>query len=320
MNDGESDFIGILKKYSSSYGKELEAKKARLDELIGEAHWLSVGNYKESLLRRHLQDKIPRKFEVGTGFVLAREGNKRILSNQIDILIWDSFEHSPFFRDDDFVIIPPEACRAAIEVKGTLDHEQFKAALENLDSLSQFRLLLGNQFKISRQIFGYSKDSKIKFPYSLWNTIYNYYKKNDLISLEERISWMNVAGETWYTPWINTVAVLGHGVIVLQELTINDQRHAAFTAYKTETDNLNDTYGFIEKRILLHLAGNSSDAMFQVERPGATSVLFANRSEFTDHKSFMLIPSLTKPIEKIRGLNNDKIPKISERIHTVRKR
>src|SRR4051812_16353188 len=101
----------------------------RLDLLIGDRHWLSVGNYKESLTRSLLSNKIPKRFEVGTGFVLSIQGGERKISRQIDVLVWDSYNFTPIFREGEFVIIPPEACRAAIEVKGNLDHEELASSL-----------------------------------------------------------------------------------------------------------------------------------------------------------------------------------------------
>lgn len=134
----DEDFARLLAEYQATYANELSAQKKRLDGILGDKHWLSVGTYKESLIRRLLRARIPTQFEVGTGFVLAYDDKKRLLSRQIDVLIWDSGQHPALFRDQDFVIIPPEAFRCAIEVKSLLTHDELSKALRNLESLTQF--------------------------------------------------------------------------------------------------------------------------------------------------------------------------------------
>ena len=137
----ETDYdraVKVIKDLSATYTSELQSKMARLDGLIGAKHWYSVGSYKEALIREQIGTKVPRQFEVGTGFVLSVTGRGRVISKQIDVLVWDSQRHSPIFRDGDFVVIPPEACRAAIEVKGSLGATELKEGLDNLDSLTPF--------------------------------------------------------------------------------------------------------------------------------------------------------------------------------------
>lgn len=43
-----------IKELSASSTNELQAAVSRLDKLLGDAHWLSVGTYKEQLLISHL--------------------------------------------------------------------------------------------------------------------------------------------------------------------------------------------------------------------------------------------------------------------------
>ncbi|WP_206755122.1 DUF6602 domain-containing protein, partial [Leptolyngbya sp. FACHB-711] len=97
MNFNETN---VFNKFLSSYNAELLSKVSRLDELIGRDHWLSVGNYKESILRSLISNILPRKYEVSTGFILASNRKGEILkSRQIDIIIWDSANYAPIFRD-----------------------------------------------------------------------------------------------------------------------------------------------------------------------------------------------------------------------------
>ena len=74
------EFDSILTQYQLSYGNELQAKKKRLDEIIGDSHWLSVGTYKENILRNMLRNRLPARFEIGSGFVLSTHDGKRAIS------------------------------------------------------------------------------------------------------------------------------------------------------------------------------------------------------------------------------------------------
>jgi hypothetical protein len=124
----ENDLIG----YYGLIGASFKAKINQLSNLIGKAHYLSEGQYKEKLLSDIIRQHIPAHFSVGTGFVIfpKYEGKKNgdeylnlkklAPSKQIDIIIYDSFNYSPIFIDGDFVVLPPEAVRYIIEVKGFL--------------------------------------------------------------------------------------------------------------------------------------------------------------------------------------------------------
>lgn len=132
----QEDIESIMNDFDAGFAAELKAKMGRIDKIIGEDHWLSVGSYKERLLREHLIEYLPKAFEVGTGFLLASpDGHRKLLSRQIDLLIWDSSRYAPFFRDRDFVILPPAACRAAIEVKWHIDKQQLQDGILNLLSV-----------------------------------------------------------------------------------------------------------------------------------------------------------------------------------------
>ena len=90
-----------------------------------------------------ISDYVPKKYEVGTGFVLFPEkkqyngegpndgipwnlrGHK--VSKQLDIIVYDSFNYPTVFKDKDFVIVRPEAVKSVIEVKGALDGNQINS-------------------------------------------------------------------------------------------------------------------------------------------------------------------------------------------------
>jgi hypothetical protein len=125
-----------LTGYAALFGESLSSKVDLLGRLIGDAHYPSLGRYKERLLADAIRGFLPRAVEVGTGFVLFPHADPNppggpdfhdplnqsaySISRQCDILVYDSTRYPVVFRDGDFVVIRPEAVRAVIEVKGSL--------------------------------------------------------------------------------------------------------------------------------------------------------------------------------------------------------
>ncbi|MFZ5994664.1 MAG: DUF6602 domain-containing protein [Thermodesulfobacteriota bacterium] len=101
--------------YFKDLTNELEALKSRVRHYIHDAHWLSDGEWKESVLRTVLRRHLPGSIGVGRGFIINAEAS----STQIDILLYDNTKPI-LFRDGDFVIITPDAAKGVIEVKTKL--------------------------------------------------------------------------------------------------------------------------------------------------------------------------------------------------------
>ena len=119
-----------VEKYFKSLTSEMEGLKNRIRDLIEDAHWLTDGEWKESVLRTFLTRNLPDSIRVGRGFVLTNDGP----TTQIDILIYKAT--SPvFFRDGDLVFIPSEAVLGVIEVKSKLDHKNFSSSFEKLAAI-----------------------------------------------------------------------------------------------------------------------------------------------------------------------------------------
>ncbi len=131
---------GDLTAYAGMIGAEFDTKINRLAQIIGRNHELSVGNYKESILRNCIRQFIPKRYSVGTGFIAftresrvtdvlkQRENNSDLLnrkelyvSKQLDIIVFDDYNFSPILQDAEFVVVRPESVRAVVEVKGYLN-------------------------------------------------------------------------------------------------------------------------------------------------------------------------------------------------------
>ena len=68
-------------KHSATYSEELRAKMARLDDIIGRDHWVSVGSYKEALLRNLIANKAPTAMAVESGFVLSVGWDEKVVKS-----------------------------------------------------------------------------------------------------------------------------------------------------------------------------------------------------------------------------------------------
>lgn len=121
-----------LTDYWLSIGQEFTYSINRLSKLIGNAHELSTGRYKERLLIDLISNFIPRKYSVGTGFILfptvtfskTEYISDHQISGELDIIIYDSTNYSTIFKDKDIVVLRPESVRVIIEVKSALNYKQ----------------------------------------------------------------------------------------------------------------------------------------------------------------------------------------------------
>ena len=115
--------------------KELSLALTQMRTLIKE-HNLSRGLIGESILRDFLQKVLPAFAKVGQGFV---EYNG-MLSNQCDIIIYDSLHYSPLYSFGEIEIVPSQAVVAVIEVKTNITPKRFGDVLFAFEKLSQLRV------------------------------------------------------------------------------------------------------------------------------------------------------------------------------------
>ena len=98
-----------------SQGMEVEDRRLRMFV----RHKASLGVGREHILRKLLTDQTPEPYRVNTGFVThpARPGTT---SGQCDVLVYDPRVSQPLYRIDEFVVVPPDAARIAIEVRSNM--------------------------------------------------------------------------------------------------------------------------------------------------------------------------------------------------------
>lgn len=97
---------------------------------IHDRHWLSDGEWKESVIRAVIRRNLPKTFGVGSGFVVTEEGP----STQVDILVYDNTKPM-LFQDGDFVIVTSDQVHALIEVKTRVTKAGLREYLAKLATL-----------------------------------------------------------------------------------------------------------------------------------------------------------------------------------------
>jgi hypothetical protein len=132
--------------YFRSLTAEINALKDRIRNFIGDAHWLSDGLWKESVVKAILRRYFPGAAGIGTGFVITDQGP----TTQIDVLIYD-LAKPVLFRDGDFVIITADAAVGLIEVKTRIQKNQIEQVCRKIFAAAQ---LLRTQPTIARPFVG----------------------------------------------------------------------------------------------------------------------------------------------------------------------
>lgn len=285
-----------IQAFLSTFGDELRSKVNRLDNIIGRDHWLSVGNYKESLIRSFLRSVLPKRYEISTGFVLSKHYKGDIIkSKQIDIIIWDSENYSPIFRDGEFVIIPPEACKIVIEVKGKLKLSDISYTLNCFDRLNYFWGVEYNQgFNISRFIFAFDLDSRVSFPDSVLKKCAKTYNESKILEIAERGKLITkYLGRDKFV--IDGIYILGKGIIN-SSVRGNKENSMSLILQSFETDNTDYIYSLFETEIQATLGkySNGKTGLWYIDQPGLLAVKNTLNCYPTKPKSLIIIPPVKK--------------------------
>lgn len=119
--------------YQKSIFLEFDALKNRVSHLIGDTNWGETGRYREVILIKYLKNILPNQIGIGTGFV--KKGDN--VSTQIDIILYNP-TMPIYFKEQDFVIIPPESVLGIIEVKSNPNVTELGKAVEKANKIGDF--------------------------------------------------------------------------------------------------------------------------------------------------------------------------------------
>jgi hypothetical protein len=98
----------------------------------GKANNLELGGLCEQSVRDLLRSVLPARFGVGYGHV-AYGTDLGAGTKPLDVILYDALGYSPVYRDGEFVVVPPPAVLAVIEVKASLTMGEFRKALKQIE-------------------------------------------------------------------------------------------------------------------------------------------------------------------------------------------
>lgn len=120
----------LIEKYLESWSSELLSRADRVRSLIGDAHWLSDGHHKESIIKEFLERNLPRSLIISRGFLLSTTQPTQV-STEIDVLVTDPRLQPPLFFEGGLQIATPASVVAYLEIKSSFQKNSLVAALKS---------------------------------------------------------------------------------------------------------------------------------------------------------------------------------------------
>lgn len=109
----------------------MAAQKLRKDfeELSLVPHRGLKGDEASRLVRRFLDDHLPKRFATGSGFIIDKTDK---ISRQTDVAVYDALNCPVYRASEEAGIFPADNVAAVVEVKSRLDREKLYDAAENI--------------------------------------------------------------------------------------------------------------------------------------------------------------------------------------------
>lgn len=123
-----------VKEYFETLKAGFEYQEKILTRVL--PHFGEQGRNNEEFLKRYLQKFLPKKFCIGTGFIVCSDASKDI-SKQQDVVIYDELQNSPIFQEYAASVFPIESVYAFVEVKTTLRKADLEKAIDNIGQVRQ---------------------------------------------------------------------------------------------------------------------------------------------------------------------------------------
>jgi hypothetical protein len=110
--------------------QEIFAKQAEILTAVL-PHFGERGRNDEERLRDLLSKVLPKKFSLGTGFIVCQDSSVPH-SAQTDIVIYDEHQNSPLHRELSAYVYPIETVYATLEVKGRFQSKDLRPVLRDI--------------------------------------------------------------------------------------------------------------------------------------------------------------------------------------------
>jgi len=276
------------------------AKKLRqdFDELSSVPHAGLKGQEAEDIVRRFLKGHLPKRFDVGSGFVIDPTDN---ISKQTDVIIYDAINCPVYRASDTAAIIPSDNVASVIEVKSRLDKDARREAFANISEMKGLSKTKppNMPFLVTTQtlccLFAFSTPltmEKLSEHYVEFTKSYGVGRHIDLIVVLDK-GIINLAGKISTYPWAPLI-LEGFGG------KAGEGAHIAAALIKTAEDSLDMFLRFLLGQ-LIHFRGIVGHPGFQWIKDGAPGNMFLS-----------YITSVTS--EKDPVLREQKLRKLAEEV------
>jgi hypothetical protein len=128
VNEGPPSIIELVRGAQRQMRVDFEQKTAQIP------HAGEKGAAREDVVRGFLKDYLPKRFGVGSGFVVDAAG---AVSRQLDAVVYDQLAAPTFPVTDTQRFYPAEAVAGAISIKSSLTSQTLTDVAENLASVAQ---------------------------------------------------------------------------------------------------------------------------------------------------------------------------------------
>lgn len=118
-----------IRNYYSALQAQFRLQSSILTDVL--PHAGERGRNNEERFREFLGRVLPRRFSVGSGFVVSSESSVPV-SSQTDIVLFDEFLNAPIHRELASHVYPVEIVYATIEVKGCLEKRDLQKIFKDI--------------------------------------------------------------------------------------------------------------------------------------------------------------------------------------------
>ncbi len=125
-----------MEEYYQRIQDKLLIQKEIIDALLKNQNTGVRSDYYEAIVRDLVRENVPKAFSVSRGIILNKEGQN---SEECDLILYESSSFDAWFQSGEIVVVSPEAVRAVIEVKRTLNHRNIHDAISNLEHVDSLR-------------------------------------------------------------------------------------------------------------------------------------------------------------------------------------
>ncbi|MEL0652161.1 DUF6602 domain-containing protein [Algibacter sp. TI.3.09] len=203
----------VLSQYYKGILGQLNSEVQLINRLFKHNGMKGDGN--ESAIRDLIEKFIPKKYGIGSGIVIDKNGNQ---SRQCDIIIYDNYNYPELLSMSTAKFYPVDIVYAVIEVKTALDSEKSKIAIQNIDSVLKLDYIKESFRKFPTDPIGkisndtvFFQDEPTKPPLGL---VFAY--ETDTNKLDTYLNWFSAENNKEFDNIPSHICALDQGLLVLK--------------------------------------------------------------------------------------------------------